>query len=74
MSQGCFLVEIHGHYAPHLRNFAMQELSQFQYTGTCELVWSDYGFIHAALRKCLGELWAQDLVNVHGNARLLAEH
>lgn len=65
--------EAYGHAAPKLRRFAMRILSQFPYASACERVWSEYGFIHSPVRNRLSHARAQDLVYVHGNARVLAE-
>ncbi|XP_074356651.1 uncharacterized protein LOC141696405 [Apium graveolens] len=63
---------IHGASAPNLQKIALKLLGQPCSSSCCERNWSTYSFIHSVKRNKILPSWAEDLVYVHTNLRLIS--
>jgi hypothetical protein len=59
---------------PQLQRLATRVLSQVVNTSSSERCWSTYSFIHNVKRNRLNAGWAESLVYVHCNLRLLSHY
>ncbi|KAJ1384591.1 Ribonuclease H-like superfamily [Sesbania bispinosa] len=65
---------VHGAHAPILQKVALKLLGQPSSSSCCERNWSTYSFIHSMRRNKMAPYWAEDLVFVHSNLRLLSRN
>ncbi|KAI0514041.1 hypothetical protein KFK09_010075 [Dendrobium nobile] len=63
---------IHGVSAPLLQIIAIKLLGKVSSSSCCERNWSTYSFIQSMKRNKITPQWAEDLVYVHINLRLLS--
>ncbi|KAK3138761.1 hypothetical protein QOZ80_5AG0373090 [Eleusine coracana subsp. coracana] len=62
----------HGASAPNLQSLALKLLSQPASSSCYERNWSTYSLIHKIMKSKLHPEWADDLVFLHTNLRLLS--
>jgi hypothetical protein len=65
---------MYGSSAKKLHKLALKVLSRVVNTSSAERCWSTYNFIHSVKRNNLNADWAESLVYVHYNLRLLSHY
>ena len=65
---------MHGGATPLLQTLELRMLSQVVNTSSTERCWRSYSFIHSVKRNRLSLDWAESLVYVHYNLRLLSHY
>ena len=65
---------MYGSSSPGLHKLAAKVFSQVVKSSFAERCWSTYSFMHSVKRNWLNENWAESLVYVHYNLRLLTHY